>query len=296
MKKIFLFCLIITLLILPVYAENPDAQKPLFCDRANLIESNGDSAAIENMLQSIKEKFALSIVILTVDDMDGYAPEGFADSYYHAEGYPEDGLIFMLSMAERDWAVVGQGEGEIYFPNFVIDEIMADTLAYLGNDDYFTAFTVFVELCGYYRSEEYALSGICGGQGDDQYGDYGDSTYGEYGGTYGDDLYTDRSEKYEFPLGKYMLISIFAGLIIGLITVLVMRSQLKSVRFAKNAAGYIESGSFKLTESRDLFLYSTLSKTPRQQSRGGGTSVGGGGFSGGASRGFSGGSSRSGRF
>ena len=60
-----------------------------------------------------------------------------------------------------------------------------------------------------------------------------------------------------------LLVCLAIGLIVGLITVLSMRSQLKSVR-PKNAAGeYIVQGSFHLRHSRDIFLYRNVTRTPR---------------------------------
>lgn len=52
-----------------------------------------------------------------------------------------------------------------------------------------------------------------------------------------------------------LLICIGIGVLIGLVTVLIMRSQLKSVRAQNAAADYVVSGSFRLRHSRDIFLY-----------------------------------------
>lgn len=60
-----------------------------------------------------------------------------------------------------------------------------------------------------------------------------------------------------------VLISIGIGLLIGLITVLVMRSQLKSVRPKNAAADYVVPGSFRLRHSRDIFLYRNVTRTAR---------------------------------
>ena len=60
-----------------------------------------------------------------------------------------------------------------------------------------------------------------------------------------------------------LLICIGIGVLIGLITVLVMRSQLKSVRPKNAAADYVVSGSFQLRHSRDIFLYRNVHRTPR---------------------------------
>ncbi|MDO5477990.1 MAG: hypothetical protein Q4G23_02380 [Clostridia bacterium] len=58
-------------------------------------------------------------------------------------------------------------------------------------------------------------------------------------------------------------IIIILPIIIVLIMTFVKLSQMKTANPDDYAANYIDAGSFRLTESRDVFLYSNLSKTPR---------------------------------
>lgn len=60
-----------------------------------------------------------------------------------------------------------------------------------------------------------------------------------------------------------VLICIGIGLVIGLITVLVMKAQLKSVRPKHTAGDYVVPGSFRLHRSRDIFLYRHVHRTPK---------------------------------
>ena len=50
------------------------------------------------------------------------------------------------------------------------------------------------------------------------------------------------------------------ALVVSLIVVLLMKRALNTVRKQKSADGYAEEGSFSLTESRDIFLYSTVTR------------------------------------
>ena len=79
------------------------------------------------------------------------------------------------------------------------------------------------------------------------------------------------------------------ALIIALIVVSSMKKKLTSVKFADSANDYVRPGSLNLTESRDTFLYSSVTRTVREtESRSGGgggshtsssgRSHGGGGF------------------
>ena len=50
------------------------------------------------------------------------------------------------------------------------------------------------------------------------------------------------------------------GILVALLIVFLMKRSMSTVRKQKRADGYIQSGSFKLTESRDIFLYSTVTR------------------------------------
>ena len=75
------------------------------------------------------------------------------------------------------------------------------------------------------------------------------------------------------------VIFLVLGLIIGLIRVSVLKGQLKSVAIKTEASDYIVPGSFNLRNSRDFFLYKTVSRVRRQSSSGGGSSHSSGGRS-----------------
>ena len=69
----------------------------------------------------------------------------------------------------------------------------------------------------------------------------------------------------------------FIGLAAGVIVVLILKGQLKSVKRQNQAASYIRDGSMHLTANSDLFLYRNISRTRRQTSSSSGSRSGGGG-------------------
>ena len=64
-----------------------------------------------------------------------------------------------------------------------------------------------------------------------------------------------------------VLIGVGIGLAVGLVTVLLMRRSMNTVRKQKNATVYTEKDSFALTESRDIYLYSRVTRTRVQSDR-----------------------------
>ncbi len=89
----------------------------------------------------------------------------------------------------------------------------------------------------------------------------------------------------KFQLVPSLMIAVIVGLVIALIVVSVMKGKLKTVRSRDHAREYVRQGSFDLQHSRDLYLYSTVTRVPRPKSNSGGgsggfRSSGGGSFSG----------------
>lgn len=66
-----------------------------------------------------------------------------------------------------------------------------------------------------------------------------------------------------YDTGKFLLISLGIGLVVGLIVTGVMWAKLKSVHYKRDADGYKKLGSMKLLRSGDFYLYSTVTRTAR---------------------------------
>jgi hypothetical protein len=62
-----------------------------------------------------------------------------------------------------------------------------------------------------------------------------------------------------------IVISIVCGLAIAGIIMMIWKGTLKSVRHERTASNYVRSGSFKLINQNDVFLYDNVTKRPRAQ-------------------------------
>lgn len=60
-----------------------------------------------------------------------------------------------------------------------------------------------------------------------------------------------------------VIVCILIGLVIGFITVMLMKGQLKSVYQRSGAEDYVAAGSLDLQVSTDRFLYENTTRTPR---------------------------------
>ena len=237
MKKItiisYLTIIFVLLFSVPSFSETYPSR---LTDEADILTAEFENE-LQRELKRVSEKHSLDVAILTVNDIGAKTATEYADDYYDYGGYSDDGILLLVSIGARDWAVSTKGYAITVFTDAGIDYFMEDVLDSLSSGDYETAFRKFVSYC-----DNYAESA----ENDIIY-DVGTLPKGD------------------FPFLTYVIIALVIGFVIAFIVTMVMKGQLKSVRFAPNASSYIKSGSFKLTESRDLFLYSTVTKTPRPQ-------------------------------
>ncbi len=233
---IFAYVLILTLLLLTIPFSAEDSGY-FVIDNAELLD-RGERVALETYLHKLSQKMKANVIILTTDSIGDADPMTYAYNFYDDGGYgygdTSDGVILLVSMEKRDLAMGSTGTSAEVFPGNKIDLILDEIAEELGDGHYYEAFSEFIELC--------------------------------------DKTYEKHIEGEKFPLALYVILAFSIGFVAALISTAVMRSKLKSVRPCNDAGAYIEKGSFRLTECRDLFLYTTVTKTPRPKSNSSGDS------------------------
>ena len=248
-KLISLVLLLCLLICLPCSAL-ADSDTLLY-DYAGLL--SGDEAdSIATALEDASREYGMTVAILTVDSFDGKSAEEYADDFYDDNGLGEgedgDGLLLLVSMSERKWHISTKGYAIYAFPDYYLDSIGDDITPFLADGDCYSAFDTFIENCRYYLAE-----------------DMEDEGYEERRDNYSDEDFYDFSvvETRSGPRMIWIPIAIGVGLIVALIAMSIMKRGMKSVKMQSTAADYVRAGSFSLSESRDVFLYTTVSKTPR---------------------------------
>ena len=194
-----------------------------------------EAAKLENLLAAASEKWDIDIVVHTTDSLGGKSLMNYTDDYYDYHGYDDDGVILMVSMAEQVWWISTSGK---CIPSVDTDRLGAQFDAELSTGYYYEAFTAFLDGC------EIAMDGA---------------------------LSVQTQSQPAIPL----LICILIGTVVGLICVLVMKGQLKTVRTQTGADGYVKQGSLQLRQSTDIFLYQNTTRRPKPQNNSsGGVRVG----------------------
>ena len=222
---------------------------PLVYDEADLL-STREEERLQEKLQAVSDRCSAQILVATIPSADGadvdYLPDAIYDGMNFGYGPSRDGVILLVCMDPREYRIMSNGYAGDAISGREISAIGSAIVSDLSGGNYAAAFEEYADLCGYY------LEGYRSG--------------------------------FPFQAGTSLLIALAVGLIAGLITVLVMKSQLKSIRPRNQANDYVKSGSMRLTGSSDIFLYRNVSRTRIQSSsssgsRGGGSrSRGGGSF------------------
>ncbi len=219
-------------------------QKERLLDNADLL-SDTEEADILAKLDSASAECESNIVILTVNSHTG-SIQDYADDYFDYNGFGADyngsGILFMLSMDTREWAIGTSGTAIDAFTDYGQENLMDQMLPYLSNGDYNDAFITYINVCKSFFKE------------------YANGTPVDYGN---ESNYKSTSE----ILG-YIPISLIIGLIIALIPIIAMRSQLETVHMKNNAAGYQSHEGLNMRIHQDRFIRSHVTHRPIPQDNG----------------------------
>ena len=218
-------------------------------DSAGIL-SEEEAQTILAKLDEVSERQKFDIVILTVDSLEGSTATEYADDFfdYYGYGYGEekDGILLLVSMEDRDWALSTHGYGITAFTDAGCDYIADQFKSSLSNGEYETAFEIYIDQCDAFVTQA--------------------REYRPY----------DNSNLPKKPLGIIWIpVALVLGFICAVSIVGGMKRQLKTVTRKTTAGNYQKKGSLKVTESRDLFLYENVTRTakPKESEQDSGSST-----------------------
>lgn len=260
MKRIV--SVVLTLLLLIALTCPASASElPLVIDNGNLLTAAEEETLTQSALQ-LQDAYDMDVVILTLDGLGEKSPQDYADDYYDTQGYRDDGLLFLLSMEERDWYISTKGEAIYALTDYGIQQLGESVLPYLSAGDYAGGFETFLKALPAYLDAYQAghpIDGYADQSGDFYHGDQEEVVY------------------YQPPqhLGLiHILISLAIGLLFGGVTIVVLRASMNTKRPQRSAGSYLTH--YYLGRCQDLFLYShvdRIKKPEPPQNTGGGSSV-----------------------
>ena len=151
----FLFCLV--LCVNAAAAEQTGAQLSYVTDAAGLLSKN-ENMLLEKMAESVSQKYGVGVYIVTVEDYRDFHSDGvYKATYtiYHectmGEGPNRDGIMLLLSMDDRDWAMFCYGSRcEYAFNSYGQQKLEKVFLDNFGENDWYGGFEDYVKECSVY--------------------------------------------------------------------------------------------------------------------------------------------------
>lgn len=219
------------------FSVSSAAGKKSVIDDAGLIKAS-DEKKLDKKIKNIqKDKF--DVVILTVKSLDGKSAQDYADDYYDNNDYGLDneksGVLFLVSKGDRKYHISTKGAGIKAFTDYGIGRIKEEIKPYLSDGDYFNACDEFLNI-----TKDFVKA-------------YKDGTPYD----------TDNPYNEEIDYVILEVIALVIAFVIALISVGIMRLRMNTAKPKGTAMEYIKKGSFKLTSEKDIFLYSTVTKTAK---------------------------------
>lgn len=273
MKKLTsaLLCMV---LLLPLFIS-VGAAEPKIVDNADLLTSQEESL-LEHIAQQIAQDYGMDVVIVTVDGLDGKSPEAFADDYFDDNGYgigsSFSGVLLLISMEERDWAISTCGDAIYALTDYGIQQLFSAFAPDLSAGRYFEAFSVYLdELPRYFKALQND-DPIDGNQG------YYDGPGSYYPGTSDDVVYYPEKITAGEVFSK-ILLALVIGCAVGGVAVWAMSSPMKSAKMQSGADHYFIRSSYAMRSHQDFYLYGNTSRVRRSQNNNGGGHGGRGGGS-----------------
>ena len=254
--KYRIWTILLLALLLPVLVLPAQASEYAFVDDSADLLTTEQEWQLEEMAQEISARYGCGVYIVTLWDYEAYGSDvrSAAEKYFtnHNCGLGSDGngVLLMLSMAERDYALIAHGSiGNSAFTDYGKELLSEEFLDDFRYDDWYSGFLDYLSVSG-------------------------DYLYAASQGAYVD---VERSSGMGLTLVMLLLIpAAIAGISCG-----VMAASMKTAKPKAHADEYKKS--LQLTNRQDRFITRTVVRQKIESSSSssrGGSRVNSGGFSG----------------
>ena len=236
--------------------ENPlipiEHRKALVVDEAGVLTA-GELSSLNATAESITDRWGCDVAVVFIFTLNGRDVAAVADDYYDYNGYGygdnDDGILLLVSVGDRKYATSTYGYGIYAFTDYGLEMLENAFIPPLRESDWAGAAESFL-------SESDSLLNRAHNQAPV-------------------DINTPMPRQ-PMSTPKRLGIALLIGLVLAGIPMLIMKSQLKSVRRKDSAEDYTRPGSFRLQYSRDQLLNSHVTRTRREtetRSSGGGSNT-----------------------
>lgn len=219
-------------------------------DDASLLSSEEEDA-LEKECARVSEVHGMGVYIVTTQDFGGGDIKNWQRQIFTEYGLGADcadsGVMLAISMAARDWGLVGFGEAQGAFTTYGRERMGELILDDLSDGEFYDAFARYV-----FMADDYL-------------------TAYEEGKPYTEDHHYGEGWRIPLIIGVSFLLSLAVSLVI----VLTWKKSMNTRVRRDGALEYMREGSFQLSNRTDRFLYHTVSRTRRQKESSSGSGSGG---------------------
>ncbi len=229
---LFTAVFIMSMILIPFI--NVFADMPAVVDEAGYLNAE-ENKEITERLDNIRYQYDIDVAIVIEDRMSGRTSQETADDIYDYRGYGlgsgSDGMLLYVSKTPRKYHFTTYGRGIEVFNDDALKYIESNVVPYMSNNDYYGAFT-----------------------------EYADTA---------EEVLKMASEGKTFRRKSLEDLLIFAAVIIAapLAAASFMTHNkdkaMNTARTKLEADNYIKNGSMKLVGSRDIYLHSVQTRTPK---------------------------------
>lgn len=242
MKKTFLVALLALLIFTSTITAFAEFNNLPVVDEAGYL-TDEQFVEISEQLEDIRQKYNFDVAVYTEEAMSGYDAQSTADDLYdytmYGWGETADGIMLYIAADERAYHLTTHGSGEVIFNANGLKYLENMILPSLQADDYCSAMKLYAEHCE--ELLEMAAQG---------------------------EPFNEKQLSTGYVCGV-----VGGALLIPLLLALFMTNKkLKKMKTAVEnnyAANYMKPGSMNLSLSRDIFLYSTVTKVEKPKSNSG---------------------------
>lgn len=237
-KMICLFLAVLLCAAMAVSAFALDNRGFLY-DDANIL-TQSEEQELARKLADISTAHDAQIVIVTIPYLESGDTDSYVDYVYDSVGFGygenRDGVLLLVCMDPREYRILSNGYPGVAIDTDIIGSIGDRIVPDLSEGYYLDAFETFADECAYY------LDGYRNG--------------------------------FPFNASENLIICAIIGVVVGLVVVLVLRGQLKTVRSQSRAHDYVKDGSMQVNVMQDIYLYRNVTRTKKQTNNSSGSSGG----------------------
>lgn len=152
MKKFLLFLLVtLTLTVsLPLATFSASEPPTLVYDEVDILNAAQEKELQERLYEITKEQKCY-VIVVTVESIGEQSALDYAESYYRRNGFgygtDKSGVMLLLAMRSRDYAIYAYGDGYERLSEDDFDRIEEEMLPYLKNNDFARGFLAFADAC-----------------------------------------------------------------------------------------------------------------------------------------------------